>query len=363
MRPYDDRILGRLLLRVAILAASLAWAGFVFTQTIGDPGRGERIATAVLADDDARAEVAAPITSAVLRTTALPVEQRPLVADQVERVLRDPDGAQTFIDPFAGSWARMLGEDDPRPAELDLAPVLVQLGATLPDGVGTGADQLPVSGVPLPRVELDWMSGVRSAISTSVVPLTLVAIGAAVGAFLTGDRRRVLRRAGIWAVAAGSAWVVIPPVVVWAARRWAPGADAVAAVAVDEATSGLLPATLALVAAGVAAMGLSFAVSPARVRPMSGGSAPSRRGTTVSAGRAAAATPPGHAPAPATRPMPTTRPITSTREMPQVGGAGGQDERTVELPATIRTAAGPTSDGEPATEDDRDALWDYYGST
>jgi hypothetical protein len=348
------RIVSRLLLRVAILAASLAWAGFVVTQTIGDPQRGERIATAVLADDAARAEVSAPITAAVLRTTALPIEQRPLVAEQVERVLRDPAGAQTFIDPFAGSWARMLGEDDPRPAELDLVTMLEQLAPTLPQeavGPAQTADRLPVAGVPLPRVQLDWMSGVRSAIGASVVPLALVAVGAFAVAFSIGDRRRVLRRAGVWAVAAGLAWVVIPPVVVWAARRWTPGADAVVAVGLDEATSGLLGPSLALVAVGAAGFGLSFAVSPTRAVA---GATPRR--TTVDR------VPTAPAPATATRTMPASRLVTSTQEMPQIAGTGAPDERTVELPTTVRTTPRPAPD-ESTVDDDRDALWDYYGSS
>ena len=99
-------ILSRLLVRVAVVAASLAWAGFVFTHTIGDPHRGERIAAAVLADDAARGQVVAPITNSVMTSTGLPAEQRPMVALEVDRLLRDPSGEAAFIAPFAGSWSR-----------------------------------------------------------------------------------------------------------------------------------------------------------------------------------------------------------------------------------------------------------------
>jgi hypothetical protein len=83
-------ILSRLLVRIAIVLATLAWAGFVFTQTVGDPGRGERIAAAVLADDAARAEVVAPVGASVMRTFGLPPELRPIVDAEVDRALRDP---------------------------------------------------------------------------------------------------------------------------------------------------------------------------------------------------------------------------------------------------------------------------------
>lgn len=364
------RILSRLLVRVAIVAASLAWAGFVFTQTVGDPGRGERIAAAVLADGDARAEVAAPITSAVMRTTGLPAEQRPSVAANVDRLLQDPVGARTFVDPFAGSWARMLGEDDPRPSEVDLVPLLEQSAATLPpgavDAVGL-VERLPVTGVPLPRVRLDWMGGVRDAIAVSLLPLALVAVGAFAAAFAIGDRRRVLRRFGVWAVVAGLTWVAIPPLVVWAAGRWASGADAVIAVSLDEATAGLLPAAVALAVAGTLAFATSFAASsaraPAGARASRSASTSERRSRTSSGTESDRRTPvPG---TPASRTVPSTGSVVHTAEIPAThvmpAGDRPSDDRTVEMPAVART---PSESAVDAPADaDRDALWDYYGST
>ena len=339
-------IVSRLLVRVAILAASLAWAGFVFTQTVGDPGRGERIAAAVLDDDAARAEVATPITSTVMTTFGIPPEQRPVVAAQVDRLLNDPSGAQSFIDPFAGSWARMLGEDDPRPTEFDLAPLLVELAATAPPGATDGLppipERLPVTGVPLPRTRLGWMADVRSAISVAVVPLALLAVGLFAVAFAIGDRARVLRRLGIWAILAGASWIVLPPLAVWLTRRWAPGADAVAAAALDEAVAGLLPVAIALAVVGAAALTGSFAVPepaartaasrPADVRPAS---PPARRRRA-----------PEPAPVAATNVMPRTRPI----------------EATAEMPVTRPGAPAPADVALTDVDDEGDALWDFYSS-
>ncbi|MGA1440516.1 MAG: hypothetical protein ACO4CU_11890, partial [Ilumatobacteraceae bacterium] len=98
---------------MAILFASLAWGSTVFVHTVGDPDRAAEIGAAVLADDEARAEVVAPLTAAVMRSTGLPVEQEPVVAGEVDRILRDPEGAQTFIEPFVGSWAATLGVGPP----------------------------------------------------------------------------------------------------------------------------------------------------------------------------------------------------------------------------------------------------------
>lgn len=375
-------ILSRLLVRLAIIAASLAWAGFVFTQTVGDPGRGERIAAAVLDDDDARAEVAAPITSAVMSRFGVPPEQRPVVAAQVDRVLSDPAGAQSFIDPFAGSWARMLGEDDTRPTEFDLAPLLAQFTATAPPGAADGLppvpDRLPVAGVPLPRARLGWMADVRSAVAVAVLPLALLAAALFAVAFAIGDRRRVLRRLGIWAILAGAAWIVLPPALVWLTRRWAPGADAVASAALDEAVAGLLPVAIVLAVIGAAALVGSFAVPSPDARPVAGSRptdrvrrAPVRRPSPT--GTPAGAT---RAPAAATSALPRTRSVEPTAEMPAIAAnaperttvgttAGDTSERTAVLDAAVggpqdRSAAA-TTPGDTA-DDSGDALWDFYSS-
>lgn len=343
-RPYDEGILSRLLVRIAIVLASVAWAGFLFTQTIGDPGRGERIAAAVLADDAARAEVVAPISASVMRTSGLPPDLRPVVDAEVDRVLRDPRGAQAFIDPFAGSWSRLLGEDDPRPPELDLAPLIDQFVGVAPPVVRE--DRIPVPGVPLPRTQLDWMHGLRSTISAAILPLALLSLGLFAVAFAIGDRGRVLRRLGAWAVLAGATWVVIPPLLVWVTRRWAPGADAVAAVALDEAVSGLQAVALALVVGGVLAFGASFAVRPERETSRAPAAVDRRHRRTMSGPRR----PPVRTtpdPVAATATMPSTRQAEPTAEMPVV------------RPPAERVA--PEADvGD--VGDDGDALWDYYSS-
>ena len=390
-------ILSRLLVRLAILVASLAWAGFVFTQTVGDPGRGERIAAAVLADDDARAEVAAPITSAVMSRFGVPPEQRPVVAAQVDRVLSEPAGAQSFIDPFAGSWARMLGEDDPRPTEFDLAPLLAQFAATAPPGVAEGLppvpDRLPVAGVPLPRAQLGWMADVRSVISAAVVPLALLAVALFAVAFAIGDRRRVLRRIGVWAILAGASWIVIPPALVWLTRRWAPGADAVASAALDEAVSGLLPVAVVLAAVGALALVGSFVVPTVDARAPAAASRGRARPRPV-ARRQPTQPPTGAAPAPAapTSVLPRTRSVEPTAQMPAIVSTSPErtsitdaasiestetesratdtaatdgPERTAEMgPAALGPRGRPDHARPPAsaTDDDGDALWEYYSS-
>ena len=331
-------ILSRLLVRIAIVLATLAWAGFVFTQTIGDP---ERIAAAVLADDAARAEIVAPVSASVMRRFGLPPELRPVVDAEVDRALRDPRGAQAFIDPFAGSWSRLLGEDDPRPPEFDLAPLVGQLGVVgLPDTLG---ERIPVAGVPLPRTQLGWMSDVRSAIAAAILPFALLSAGLFAIAFAIGNRARVLRRLGAWAVLAGASWVVIPPLLVWLARRWAPGADAVVAVALDEAVSGLFAVAIVLVVCGVFVFGASYAIRPAR------------EPAPVPVERRRGREQPRHTRSPA-RPM-APSPVATAR-LPGTRAA----EPTAEMPV-VRPPTAPASPVRGNGESEGDALWDYYYSS
>lgn len=332
----------------------------MLTNTVGDPTRGERIADAVLDDDEARAEITAPITDAVLATTGLPPDRAPAVEAVVDRILQDPSGARAFIDPFAGSWARLLGEDDSRPAEFDLAPVLDDVDALLvPLGIETELDgtsgDLEVPSVPLPRTELTWMDGVRGAVAGSVIPLALIAAGLATAAFLTGERRRVLRAVGIWAVLAGAVWIVLPPLAVRAARSWATGADAVIATSLDEATADMRTAALVLLTVGASLVVGSVVVPPTLVDRTT-----PRIRTRPS---------PSRAPEPATTRATTLPPHDPVR--PPAGRSGERLEPTRPVPvhagaepprpsstAGARPPAAPPDGDEPDV--DSESVWDFY---
>ena len=202
-------------------------------------------------------------------STGLPPEQQPVVAAQVDRLLQDPAGARAFIDPFAGEWARMLGRDDTRPSQFDVTPFIDDIVAANPglDPAALASDQFDTPSVPLPSNELTGLGRIRGVIDASVMPLAVAAVVGFAFAFAFGDRRRALHRAGIWGICAGAGWVLVPIVVVWAARRWATGADAVVAIAVEEAVSGLRPTALVLLICGLAALAGSVAMVLAPARP------------------------------------------------------------------------------------------------
>lgn len=301
----------------------------------------------MLADPDARAEVVAPISSAIVTSNGLPPDTQPFVTAQVDRVLRDPAGARAFIDPFAGSWARMLGEDDPRPTEFDLAPLVDVLVATTPglDAAGLPTDRFVVPAVPLPRSDVPGVGAARRTIAATTIPLAILALAGLLVGLVSAERRWVLRRFGLWAVLAGAAWVAFPPMITWAARRWATGADAVIAVAVEEGVAGLRPTAVTLVLIGLATYAGSFLIPTPIERPQ-----PAPRQQPAPAARRVPAAPARAATSPTTRTpsVPTASPAapTPTAVMP-----------TADTPSVRRPAAASSAD-DPA--DGRDPLWDYY---
>lgn len=343
-------IAARLLVRFALVAASLSWAGYVFTHTVGDPDRAERVASAVLADDEARSEIVEPVTQAVLRSTGLPADQEALVATEVDRILQDPAGARAFIDPFVGSWAEVLGIDDPRPTEFDVMAVMAQIPALQPVLAASPPLVESAEDVPLPRSRLGWVGGFRTFADNAVLPLAVLAVVLAFPALVIGDRRWVLRRLGAWGVGAGVTWVVLPPVSVWAARRWATGADAVVDVAVREAMTGLTVPAGALVTGGLVVFVGSFLVPHTVDR--TGRSAPPAPRHHVPPTPAETRRPGPPPAAPLVVPQSTT--VTQPAPAP-VGGA------TTRMPVTATDPTPPVGAARPPDrQSGDDDLWDFY---
>jgi hypothetical protein len=339
------------ILRLAIVAASLAWGGFVFTHTVGDPDRGEEVAKAVLADDAARAQVVSPITNAVMSSTGLPPEQRPFVASRVDQILLEPDGARTFTDSFAGGWARMLGDDDRRGSRVDVRPFVDDIAANLPGldpSLIPTQSALPAS-VPVPRERSPWLGDLRQVVNALVLPLALAAaVGMAISLAI-GDRRWALRRIGLWAVLAGGAWVAGPVLAVWAAQRWATGADEVVRVAVEEAVSGLRTAAILLSLLGLGAFVMSFFIVGSHER------APEfdDRGRPTRVDRRRPYSEAGVGRQPPT-PLVPRRPVASSQPVARPHKVAP----TMTMPVQPVDGHTPSTDAD--ADADADALWDYY---
>lgn len=255
------RMASRLLTSVALLCATLAWAGWVYLHTIGDPARSEDIASAVLSDEASSAQLASSFALQIVRASGIDRSNIDLVEGSVAAALSDPRVTTNVISALGAAHANALGIDDERSTTIDtdamvvavrerLAVVSPEIAAQLPDGV--------VPEITLPKFHPPGVSSLRTAADTATTLLAIVAAVLMAVAFAFGDRRGVLRRAGIWGVCSGALWALVPIGVVAAARAWASDVDAIVEVATRESTSGVMPVAIALVLGGIVAVVLSF---------------------------------------------------------------------------------------------------------
>jgi hypothetical protein len=255
------RMASRVLTSFALLCATLAWAGWVFLNTIGDPARSEKIATAVLEDEASSEQIASSFALQFVRASGIDRSNIDLVEGAIAAALDDPRITTDVIDAFGAAHANALGVEDTRSTTIDanamvaavrdrLAVVSPEIAAQLPDGV------LPE--ITLPKYHPPGISSLRSAADAATSLLAIVAGLLVVVAFAFGDRRGVLRRVGIWGVCSGVAWTLVPLAIVGAARAWASDVDKIVEAAMRESTSGVMPVAIALVVGGVVAVVVSF---------------------------------------------------------------------------------------------------------
>src|SRR4051812_31649240 len=161
------RAVARLLTVVALLAASVAWAGWVYLHTAGDPSRAPQVARAVLADPSARRELATDVTSAVadaankaLANAATPAKPAPRIDGDnptlraaVDAALADPRVVATVVDALAAAQSAALGVAPAHPATIDSAVVGAvvreKLTAANPT-LGAALPVLPVASIKVP---------------------------------------------------------------------------------------------------------------------------------------------------------------------------------------------------------------------
>jgi hypothetical protein len=274
-----SRGFSRILVGIALLCASVAWTGWVLLQTVADPSRSTRIAEAVLDDPEARDQLADNLASALANAvnaatssasagtgTTLPRinGDDPTLRRAVSAALADPAVVRDLAEALAAAHGNLLGVEPKQPAEIDTTlltnAVTKELGPLNPALAKQISGALPES-IDLPEVEIPLAGRLRDFATAAVPRLTILAIGLGVLAFVTGDRPRVLRRVGTWAVGAGLLWVVLPRVIVWAAERWMPGSAAVVRAVLTGTTGVVTAMATILFLCGVGAVGASIALA------------------------------------------------------------------------------------------------------
>ena len=255
------RMASRMLTSLAVLCATLAWVGWVYLRTIGDPARSEEIAAAILEDDASREQIASSFALQIVRATGVDRSNIDLVEAAVDTALDDPRISTDVIAAFGSAHSNALGVEDLRPTTVDTNAMLVavreqvatvnpELAGQIPDGV------LPT--VTLPKFHPPGVAGFRTAAESATTALALAAALMAAVALGFGDRRAVLRRLGLWGVLSGVGWALVPVLIVAGARAWASDVDAIVEAAVRSSVDGVMPVAIALVVGGVIALVLSF---------------------------------------------------------------------------------------------------------
>ena len=253
----------RLVTSVALICASLAWSGWVFLHSVGDPHRAERIAHAILDNPDARAEIAAPLADQIVENLALPESTKATIRTTVADVLGDPNIVGNFIAAFGSAQANALGVDDERPTTINAGALINEVRDRLSAlGYQDIAAQIPTStaSIDLPKVHSPVISRIRSLASTWTMYLAITAIVLLVGLIVFGDRRRVLRSYGFWAIFTGAFWAIGPRLAPWFAHQSAPEADALVGATVDAVAGPITTWATVLVISGVIALVVRYTV-------------------------------------------------------------------------------------------------------
>jgi hypothetical protein len=266
------RTLARFLTTLSLLAASVAWMGWIYLHTVADPTRSDRIAHAILDDPRARHEVAVDISNGLASATdkALKSHGAPAVVDggdpalqsAVEASLADPRIAANLVDAISAEHAQALGETPAHPATINTALLVAAVRAHLLPVEPTVARALPTLGpseIKLPAARVPFARQLRSFANRWVRLLALGAVGGAILAFLIGDRPGVLRRVGFWAIGAGLTWAVLPRLLAWGGDHWVRSQAAVIRAVLQGATGSVTAEASVLVAVGVAAVVVSYA--------------------------------------------------------------------------------------------------------
>jgi len=247
--------LTRLIISLTLLCASIAWGGWVFLHSVGDPHRAERIATAILDSPDARAEIAAPFTDQLVNYAPLDAASQEKLRSVVADVLADPRIVDNFVAAFGSAQANALGIDDERPTSIDVGQLVDVVREHVAVQFPELAAQIPATTekIEIPKVQTTAIGDIRNLANTWTIWLALLSFGSLVALMIFGDRRVVLRSFGFWAIFTGAFWAIGPRLVPVLAHSYAPQADATIKAMVNAVATQITTTATILVISGILA--------------------------------------------------------------------------------------------------------------
>jgi hypothetical protein len=247
--------LTRLIISITLLCASIAWGGWVFLHSIGDPHRAERIAREILKSPDARDEIAAPFTDQLVNYAPLDAQSQAKLRSVVSDVLADSRIVDNFVAAFGSAQANALGIEDERPTSIDVGQMVEVVREHVAVEFPELAAQIPASTekIEIPEVKTTAIGDIRDLANTWTIWLALLSFGSLVALTIFGDRRVVLRSFGFWAIFTGAFWAIGPRLVPMLASSYAPQADAIIKAMVNAVAGQITTTATILVVCGILA--------------------------------------------------------------------------------------------------------------
>ncbi len=251
-----------LILGLSLVVASVAWSGYVLTNTVLDPDRSERLADQVLDNTVLRqaliSRLATSMEAAVPGEAAVP---RQLLETAAAAALDNPE-VENLVRSGIVDVHRSALEGNAEPVTVDAAALgsasraaLVELRPEL-DALLPAA---PVLEVELPVGGLSVLGKIRSFVDQATTILAFIAIIGAGAAFaIAKNRPAVLRRVAFWAFGTAAFWIVVGYGIPFLADRLAPSSTAIISAFVDVFFGAMIQPGFIMAAFGAACLAGSF---------------------------------------------------------------------------------------------------------
>ncbi len=231
------RGLAGLILGLALVVASVSWAGFIMTRTVLDPGRSERLADQLFENAELRGVLASRLASSISGT--LPgsvVVPDSSLRDAADLALDNP-AVQGLVQQAIVDTHRNALEGNVQPVVIDGEALATALRSSLieirPELDGT-VPPAPAVSIELPTSGLNFLGTIRSFVErTTMITAAIALLGALVSMAITSDRPSVLRRVAFWAFGAAVFWLVVGFGIPWIAAAIGPASAAIVTAVID----------------------------------------------------------------------------------------------------------------------------------
>ncbi len=357
-------------LGLALVVASVSWAGFILSRTILDPGRSERLADQVFENDVLRSVLVSRIAAGAGATLPADVVVPTQTLEAGADLALDNPAIQALIRQGIVDTHRAALEGQVEPVTIDGAALgqalrdsLVQTNPAL-DGILPAA---PVLTVELPTAGLNILGLLKDFVDRFTILTGAVAlIGGAIALVVTNDRPSVLRRVALWAFGASLFWLIVGFGVPWLAGLVGPASSALITAMVDVFFGAMIPPAVAMGVVGLALLAISFFWASLSVRRPANVAQPARvargQGSKASATRIAGVQVPQPVPQPArpvpsraadqtvVQPLPQQRPSSTTR--PTAVPGPNSNSPTGQFAATPNSAFPASPETDPWAPDE-----------